>query len=196
MPTKTAKLGGKALFLDRDGVINVNHGYVHKRDEFDFIDGIFDLVRHACQQQFKVVVITNQAGIGRGYYTEVKFHQLTDWMCEQFSAAGAPISRVYYSPYHPTAGIGEYLKDDYSRKPHPGMILQAQEDMAIDLSCSVLIGDKVSDIQAGTAAGVGKNILFASQRPSELDGLKYDRIATLREALPFLKNNSAQRGMQ
>lgn len=185
-----------AVFFDRDGVINVNHGYVHTREAFDFIDGIFDVARQAFEQNYILVVITNQAGIGRGYYTEEQFHQLTDWMCEQFSAVGASISRVYFSPYHPTAGIGEYLKDDYSRKPHPGMILQAQKDLAIDLSCSVLIGDNVSDIQAGNAAGVGTNLLFASKRLFELNGLNCDQIATLRDALPYLKNDSALRGMQ
>lgn len=185
-----------AVFLDRDGVINVNHGYVHTRKEFDFIDGIFDLARHAIDRNYILVVVTNQAGIGRGYYTEEQFHQLTKWMCEQFSAAGAPISRVYFSPYHPTAGIGEYLKDDYSRKPHPGMLLQAQKDLAIDLSTSVLIGDKVSDIQAGNTAGVGTNLLFASQCPSEPNGLNYEQIATLHEAVPYLKNGGVRRGMQ
>ena len=88
------------------------------------------------------------------------------------------------------------MKDDYSRKPHPGMILQAQKDLAIDLSCSVLIGDKVSDIQAGNTAGVGTSLLFASQRPPELDGIHYHQIVTLCEALPYLKNDSNQRSTQ
>lgn len=176
-----------AVFLDRDGVINHNHGYVHKREDFDFIDGIFDLAREAYQRHHKIIVITNQAGIARGYYSEDQFHQLTNWMCEQFSAAGAPIDKVYFSPYHPIAGLGHYLKDDFSRKPHPGMILQSQKELSIDLSRSVLIGDKVSDIQAGTAAGVGTNLLFAAGRPNELNGLNYELIATLREAIPYFQ---------
>jgi len=180
-----------AVFLDRDGVINHNHGYVHKREDFDFIEGIFDVARYAHAQRYKLVVITNQAGIARGYYTEEQFQQLTDWMCQQFSAAGAPIERVYYSPYHPTEGLGQYLKDDVSRKPHPGMIRQAQKDLSIDLIRSVLIGDKVSDIQAGIAAGVGTNLLFAAEHPTELVGLTFQRIVTLREAISFL-----QRGAQ
>ena len=174
-----------AVFLDRDGVINHNHGYVHKREDFDFIEGIFDVARHAYENHYKLVVITNQAGIARGYYTEEQFHQLTDWMCQQFSAAGAPIERVYFSPYHPTAGLGQYLKDDVSRKPQPGMIRQAQNDLSIDLSRSVLIGDKVTDIQAGISAGVGTNLLFAAERPNELGGLNYELITTLREAILY-----------
>jgi D-glycero-D-manno-heptose 1,7-bisphosphate phosphatase len=180
-------MSSPAVFLDRDGVININYGYVHKREDFDFIDGIFDVAREAHEQSYKLIVITNQAGIGRGYYTEEQFHHLTDWMCQQFSAAGAPIDKVYFSPYHPAAGLGNYLKDDVSRKPHPGMILQAQTDLAINLSHSVLIGDKISDIQAGNTAGVGKNLLFVAQRPDEVEGLNYERIATLHEALPYLK---------
>jgi D-glycero-D-manno-heptose 1,7-bisphosphate phosphatase len=179
----------QALFLDRDGVINLNYGYVHKREDFDFIEGIFDLARHAYEQNYKLVVITNQAGIARGYYTEELFHQLTDWMCQQFSAAGAPIEKVYFSPYHPTAGLGQYLKDDFSRKPHPGMILQAQKDLSIDLSRSVLIGDKVSDIQAGIAAGVGTNLLFVPERSNELVGLSYEPIASLCEAKLYLQRS-------
>jgi D-glycero-D-manno-heptose 1,7-bisphosphate phosphatase len=172
-------------------VINLNHGYVHKHEDFNFIEGIFDVVQYSQQKGCKLIVITNQAGIARGYYTEQQFHQLTNWMCQQFLAAGAPIDRVYFPPFHPTAGIGKYLKDDDSRKPHPGMILQAQKELSIDLCRSVLIGDNVSDIQAGTAAGVGTNLLFVSERPNELDGHNYEFIATLREAKPYL-----QRGVQ
>jgi D-glycero-D-manno-heptose 1,7-bisphosphate phosphatase len=185
-----------AIFLDRDGVININYGHVHKREDFDFIDGIFDIARYAHEQNYKIVVITNQAGIGRGYYSEDDFHQLTDWMCEQFSLAGAPIERVYFSPYHPTAGIGAYLKDDLSRKPRPGMILQAQAELNLDLAGSVLIGDKATDIQAGIAAGVGRNLLFAPPQLEELEGLECETIATLYEALPYLIIDNAPRGIQ
>jgi len=178
-----------AIFLDRDGVINHNYGYVCKKENFDFIDGIFDLALNAHKLNYKLIIITNQAGIGRGYYTEEQFHRLTAWMCDQFSAAGSPIEHVYYSPYHPTAGIGKYLKDDFSRKPNPGMILQAQKDFSIDLKSSILIGDKVSDIQAGIAVGVGKNLLFAEERPNILNSIKYELITTLEEAIPYLIKN-------
>lgn len=176
-----------ALFLDRDGVININHGYVYKVDDFEFIDGIFDLVRQAHRQSYKVVVITNQAGIGRGYYTEDAFHRLTSWMLDQFSAANAPIDRVYFSPFHPTAGIGQYLRDDFTRKPNPGMIFQAQKDLDIDLDLSVLIGDKESDVRAGVAAGVGVNLLFTLHPPPSIEGGTCQTIATLQEAKAFLQ---------
>ena len=182
----------RAVLLDRDGVININHGYVHEPENFEFIDSIFEVARTAHVSGYKLVVITNQSGIGRGYYSEQQFHQLTAWMCNEFLNAGAPIEKVYFSPFHPKAGLGAFKKDDVSRKPRPGMIHQAQREMNLDLGSSILIGDKASDIQAGIAAGVGLNILFGPKQPSDLTGLPYQAIATLREALPFI-NSSRQK---
>ena len=176
----------RALFLDRDGVINVNHGYVHTVEKFEFIDGIFDLVRTAHANNLKVVVITNQAGIGRGFYSEQQFDQLTSWMCKEFMKQGAPIDKVYFSPFHPTEGLGKYKKDDFSRKPNPGMILQAQQELGLDLENSILIGDKGSDIQAGIAAGLGLNILFTQEDVSEIITQKCHVITSLLEAAPLL----------
>ena len=184
----------RAVLLDRDGVININHGYVHEPENFEFIDGIFEVARTAHVSGYKLVVITNQSGIGRGYYSEQQFHQLTAWMCNEFLNAGAPIEKVYFSPFHPKAGLGAFKKDDVSRKPRPGMIHQAQREMNLDLGSSILIGDKASDIQAGIAAGVGLNILFGPKQPSDLTGLPYQAIATLREALPFLNSSRHQLG--
>ena len=183
----------RALFLDRDGVININHGYVHQPENFDFIDGIFDLAREAHAQLYKLVVITNQAGIARGFYSEQQFHELTRWMCHQFFLQGAPITKVYFSPFHPTAGIGEYKKDDPSRKPHPGMILQAQRELNLDLENSILIGDMPTDIHAGVAAGVGCNYLYAEADPSELRDIAYARINRLVDALAVIINGQRQR---
>lgn len=144
----------KALFLDRDGVINIDKNYVHKIEDFEFIDGIFDLVKKYQDEGFLIIVITNQAGIGRGYYKEKDFHILNDWMVKQFKLQGIEITEVYYCPYHPTHGIGEYLKDSFDRKPNPGMIFKARDKYDIDLSKSVLIGDKESDILSGKNAGI------------------------------------------
>jgi D-glycero-D-manno-heptose 1,7-bisphosphate phosphatase len=186
-------LKDRALFLDRDGVININHGYVHRAENFDFIDGIFDLGRAAHALSYRLVVITNQAGIARGFYSEQQFLELTQWMCNQFIMQGAPIAKVYFSPFHPTEGIGKYKKDDFSRKPHPGMILQAQSELNLDLDCSILIGDKASDIQAGITAGVGCNILFSKDEPAELYNVDYKRITTVIDALPLLNSKMLQR---
>lgn len=145
----------KALFLDRDGVINVEKNYVYRIEDFEFLPGIFGLCTIAQQRGFLLVVITNQAGIGRGYYSEADFNRLTDWMLEEFQAHDIKIDRVYHCPYHPTAGIGEYRRESFDRKPNPGMILKARQEFNLNLSQSVLIGDKNSDIEAGRAAGVG-----------------------------------------
>lgn len=153
----------KALLLDRDGVINIDHGYVYQVKDFQFIDGIFELCRHAIRNGYLVFVITNQAGIGRGYYTIKDFDSVTKYMCEVLLVQGVSISKVYYSPFHPEHGLGKYKKSDDSRKPRPGMIYKAAEEFDIDLSLSVLIGDKYTDIQAGLNAGVGTNILYTGK---------------------------------
>jgi D-glycero-D-manno-heptose 1,7-bisphosphate phosphatase len=173
----------KALFLDRDGVINVDHGYVCHPDNFHFIDGIFELVRFSKMRNYKTIVITNQAGIGRGYYSEADFLALTEWMCAQFKAADASIDKVYFSPFHPTAGLGQYLRDHFSRKPNPGMILSAEEDLELDLHNSILIGDKASDIHAGFRAGIGTLVLYSNKVPESLRGTNYSRISRLVEAM-------------
>ncbi|MCD9085885.1 HAD family hydrolase [Stenotrophomonas sp. SY1] len=145
----------RALLLDRDGVINVNFGYVHTPESTQWVDGIFDLCRAAEAAGYALVVVTNQAGIARGFYSEEQFAQYTDWMLQQFSMRGINILRVYYCPHHPSAGEGVYRVDCECRKPRPGMILAAAQDMDIDLAESAMIGDKASDMQAGRAAGVG-----------------------------------------
>lgn len=152
----------KALFLDRDGVINVERCYVHRREDFHFQDGIFELCRAAQALGYLIVVVTNQAGIARGYYTEATFLELTDWMIGKFSEERIQISQVYYCPYHPTHGIGEYKCDSPDRKPKPGMLVRAGADLMLDLASSVLVGDGLSDILAAKAAGVGTAILLRS----------------------------------
>ncbi|MBF0191091.1 MAG: HAD family hydrolase [Magnetococcales bacterium] len=177
----------RALFLDRDGVINEDRGYVHRIEEVAFVAGIFELTRRACESGYRVVVVTNQSGIGRGLYSEAQFHQLTAWMQGEFARQGAAIDRVYFSPYHPTAGVGAYRREDPSRKPGPGMILAARDDLQLDLAGSLLIGDRWSDIQAGIAAGVGRNLLLARQPLSAPPEWPCAVINTLAEAMPFLR---------
>ena len=146
----------KAVFLDRDGVINVDHAYVYKIEEFEFVAGVFEACRHFVQLGYKLIVVTNQSGIGRGYYTEVDFAHLTQWMKAQFIAQGAPLSEVYFCPHHPTNALAQYQKDCDCRKPAPGMLLQGIAQFNIDASKSIMIGDKPSDIAAGKAAGVAR----------------------------------------
>lgn len=153
----------KALILDRDGVINVERGYVHQRESFEFIPGIFELCRAAQDMGYLLVVATNQAGIARGYYSESAFNGLTEWMIAQFEEQQVSITQLYYCPCHPVFGVGAYKCDSPDRKPNPGMLLRAQVDLDLDLGSSILIGDKLSDIAAGFAAGVGTLILLSSE---------------------------------
>ncbi|MDB4085532.1 HAD family hydrolase [Amylibacter sp.] len=173
----------KALFLDRDGVVNIDFGYVYKIDNFVFIDGIFKLVRYAKLNGFLIFIITNQSGIGRGYYSINDFNVLSSWMMEQFKKRRAEVKKIYFSPYHPTEGKGQFRRNDFSRKPNPGMILQASKEYNLDLKKSVLVGDKMSDIEAGERAGVGVNILLTKNK-------KHDRnqsATSLEEILKYLE---------
>ena len=153
----------RALFLDRDGVINVEKNYVYRIEDFEFVDGVFDLCAVAQKAGFRLVVVTNQAGIGRGFYSEDDFHKLNDWMIEQFHTRSIAIDRVYFCPFHPVHGIGKYKRDSSDRKPGPGMILRASTDLDLDLDQSILVGDKQTDIEAGIAAGVRHNVLVGSE---------------------------------
>ncbi len=153
-----------ALFLDRDGVVNVNHGYVHKAEDTDFIDGIFELVKCANHLGYAVVVATNQAGIGRGYYSEEVFEGYMAWMRGVFLKRGANIDAVYFCPHHPEHGIGRYKRDCFCRKPNPGMILQAAEDLSLSLSQSVFVGDSESDMIAAHRAGIPNRFMLTPDR--------------------------------
>lgn len=146
----------KALFLDRDGVINVDRGYVYRRQQFEFINGIFDLCRKYGSEGYIIIVITNQAGIARGFYTESDFRKLTDWMLDQFKKEEISITKVYHCPHHPDVdGPCD------CRKPEPGMILQAVKDFDLDIKECILIGDKETDLEAGRRAGIPEtNLIF------------------------------------
>ena len=135
----------KALFRDRDGVINVEQGYVHSCYDFHFQEGIIELCHAAQSLGYVLLEITNQAGVGRGYYTEAEFLDVTSWMVGQFAQKGIHIARVYYCPYHPIRGLGYYRRDSPDRKPKPGMLLRAQSDFELELSTSILVRDKDSD---------------------------------------------------
>jgi len=142
----------KALFLDRDGVINEDYGYVYKKEDFKFKDGIFELLKHF--KDYKIFIVTNQSGIARGYYTENDFHKLMNWVKEEFKQKGIEIVDINFCPHHPNiTGNCE------CRKPNPGMILDLAKKYNIDLENSIMIGDKKSDIEAANKAGIKKTYL-------------------------------------
>lgn len=185
MSSRDSSIKRPALFLDRDGIINVETNYVYHIDDFVFIDGIFDLCRSAVAAGMAIVVVTNQAGIGRGYYTEAQFQVLSAWMCERFTEEGIVIAGVYYCPYHAEHGIGKYKADSFDRKPNPGMILRARDDLGLLLETSILVGDKASDIAAAQAAKVGKSVLMTPSHvvTSPKPDLQADSLPAINEIL-------------
>jgi len=184
----------RAAFLDRDGVINIDHGYVVRREDFSFVPGVLAGARRLHELGFALVVITNQSGIGRGLYSVAAFEQLTEWMKEQFEAAGAPLAGVYFCPHHPTEGIGEFRRPCDCRKPAPGMLLAAAHDLGLDLGESVLFGDKESDLLAARAAGVPERVLLgtdgaavpAAPVPSDLATALFRRLDEALSSASFL----------
>lgn len=171
----------KALFLDRDGVINVEKNYVYRIEDFEFVDGIFHILNFFQKKGYLLVIITNQAGIGRGFYSEEDFFILNNWMLYELSQRGININKVYFCPYHPIYGVGHYKKDSYDRKPSPGMIIKAKKEFNIDLNKSILIGDKESDILAGINAGVGKLFLYGENPDAAKEGV--EAISNLNEII-------------
>jgi len=186
-------MSNSALFLDRDGVINVDRGYIHRPDQFEFVPGIFELGRFWTNELRRlIVVVSNQSGIGRGYFDEWAYEDLTRWMCDRFEAEHTAIARVYHCPYHPLYGVGEYRRDHPWRKPNPGMILRAVSDLGLDPAQSAILGDKMSDIEAGAAAGIGLRILVASHDAKESEGAPpHEVVANLSEALVLLRSRFA-----
>lgn len=157
----------KALFLDRDGVINKEKNYLYKIEEFEFIDGVFETCRNFQDKGYLIIVITNQAGIARGKYTEGDFELLTEWMLGQFKKENVIVTKIYHCPHHPA-----FSGECECRKPKPKMILDAQKEFDIDLNQSILVGDKNSDIEAGINAGIGNSFLITTGH--KVDKNSYD----------------------
>ena len=168
--------------MDRDGVINSDKGYVGKIDDFEWLPGVFEACKLAQEKGYLLVIVTNQSGIGRGYYSEEDFSVLTRWMTQHFLDKGIDIAGVYYSPFHPTDGVGDYKQQTECRKPGPKMILDAVKDFDIDVSQSIMIGDSLRDIEAGRRAGVGK-LIYIGDKGSVTD----DGVLVATSLLPAIK---------
>jgi D-glycero-D-manno-heptose 1,7-bisphosphate phosphatase len=145
----------KTIFLDRDGVINKEVGYLHKTEDFEFIDGVFKSCLYFQSLGYQIIIVTNQSGIERGYYTEEDFHTVTNWMLKQFELQSVNILDVFFCPHGPESNCD-------CRKPKPGMFNQANDKYNIDMENSWMIGDKEADIQAANAAGIHNTILVKS----------------------------------
>ena len=148
-------MSNKVFFLDRDGVVNIDSHYTYKSSEFIFRDGIFTLCKTLENQGFKIIIVTNQSGIGRGYFTESDFKKLTLWMLEEFKKHKIKILDIFHCPHSPDSKCA-------CRKPKPGLIHKACSKFKIEIDKSWLIGDKESDIKAAEAAGILNTILLGS----------------------------------
>ena len=145
----------KAVFLDRDGVSNVDNGYLFRIEEIEWVEGAKEAVGYLTKNGYEIFVVTNQSGIARGYYDHEDVHQLHEYMNNEFAKVGGKVTEFYYCPHHPTKGtIPEYSVECECRKPKPGMLLKAIKQYDIDPNRSFLIGDKETDIEAAAAAGV------------------------------------------
>jgi D-glycero-D-manno-heptose 1,7-bisphosphate phosphatase len=156
----------KAIFLDRDGVINIDHGFVYQIEKFEFVDGIFEFLKEAQRRGYTLIIVTNQSGIGRGYYTLEDFEKLTDFMIKQMQKEGINISKeqIFFCPHAPEENCS-------CRKPEPKMILDAKDKFNIDLGKSYLIGDKITDIEAGIRAGIPNNILITKNSKISMEAV-------------------------
>jgi D-glycero-D-manno-heptose 1,7-bisphosphate phosphatase len=175
----------RALFLDRDGVVNEEVGYLHRVEELRFVDGIFSLCRTAAGLGYRLIVVTNQAGIARGYYSETDFQVLTEFMRGELRAQGVELDAVYYCPLHPEHGIGAYKREHEDRKPGAGMLRRGASEFGVDLSQSVMVGDRCSDVGAANAAGLRKAFLISGTEAAGCDG-EYARIESLGEVERWL----------
>ena len=145
----------KTIFLDRDGVVNKEVGYLNRLSDFEFIDGIFDACLYFQKLGYEIVIVTNQSGIARGYYNKNDYLKLTEWMLGQFNDNGINILDTFYCPHGPESTCN-------CRKPKPGMLIEAKDKYNISMKDSWMIGDSESDIKAANAAGISKTILVRS----------------------------------
>lgn len=179
-----------AIFLDRDGTINVDHGYVHEIDDFEFIEGTIEACLELKAMGYALVLVTNQSGIARGKFTEDQFFRLTEWMDWSLADRGVDLDGIYFCPHHPEAIVEEYKQACDCRKPQPGMFLTAKEELNIDMAASYMVGDKFEDMQAAINAGVGTKILVRSGKPVTAEGEKLaDKVLDSLAQLPSAIKN-------
>ena len=170
-----------ALFLDRDGVINKDLGHVYRIEDFHFLPHVLTSCRQFHEAGYKLVVVTNQAGLAKGYYTTHAFQILSNWMSNVFQEAGAPLSGIYYCPHHPEGSISEFKGVCMCRKPAPGLFLRAKKELRLDMPNSILVGDKDSDVLAARAAGVRTHYLIG---PTDTQ----DSSSSLDPSVPYISS--------
>ncbi len=187
--TPHRKSARRAVFLDRDGTINVEKDYLHRIEDFEFIPGAPEAIKRLKDAGFLVIVVTNQSGVARGYFGIAEVELLHRHMQGELAKHGTSVDGFYICPHHPTQGTGEYLRDCDCRKGKPGMLLEAAAEHEIDLTSSFMVGDKVADIEAGEAAGCSSLLVltgYGHQSSSEMSAQRVPVFPTLKEVSDFI----------
>jgi len=184
---------GRALFLDRDGVVNREVGYLFRKEDVQFVDGIFSLCKAAKRLGYRLVVVTNQAGIARGLYTEGDYRALTKWMGEEFRREGVALDGVYHCPFHPKHGVGVYKREHEDRKPGAGMLRRAARDLHLALSESVMVGDRCTDVAAANAGSLRQAFLLRGTEPAACGGV-HTAVDSLAEVEAWLVEHEKKPG--
>ena len=178
-------MSARALFLDRDGVVNEEVGYLYRIEEVRFVEGIFSLCRTAKGLGYRLIVVTNQAGIARGYYTEMDFEVLMEFIRGELHSEGVELDAVYYCPFHPEHGVGRYKREHEDRKPGTGMLRRGAREFGVELGESILVGDRCSDVGAANAAGLRQAFLVGGTEGTVCGG-KYVTVKSLAEVERWL----------
>ena len=184
-----------AAFIDRDGVINRELHHVHRIEHFHVLPGVVSGLQALAAGGYALVVVTNQGGIAKGLYGPEQFEALTRHMLERFAAQGIEFAGVYHCPHHPQGSVPSWAVPCTCRKPEPGLLLRAADELALDLERSVMIGDKISDVEAARRAGVGRLVLVESGHglPADTAGVAHHRCAGLAEAAQWVLAADATR---
>jgi D-glycero-D-manno-heptose 1,7-bisphosphate phosphatase len=188
----------RAVFLDRDGVINVDHGYTHRIEDLQFIAGSPEAMALLHGAGWRLVVVTNQSGIARGLFSSEDYERFTAHLRAQLQARGVHLDAVFHCPHLPDAAVAAYRQACDCRKPGPGMLLRAARELTLDLAGSVIVGDRLSDVQAGRAAGVGRCVLVRSGQPIDADEARqadgvFDNLAAYAQTLVSPAEGDPQR---
>lgn len=172
----------KAIFLDRDGTINVEKHYLYKIEDFEFLPGVVDALKTLQKAGYLLIIITNQSGIGRGYYTEADFQNLNDWMISTLKQQGVMIADVYFCPHLPDAEVESYRKECSCRKPKLGMYQQAILDYNIQIGHSYAIGDKIRDCAICESTPCKGFLIGDNEKSEVINEVKAGKIERVRYA--------------
>jgi D-glycero-D-manno-heptose 1,7-bisphosphate phosphatase len=186
---RTDSAGRPAVFLDRDGTINVEKNYLYRIEDFQFIAGVPEAIKKLNQAGYLVLVVTNQSGVARGYFSLEDVDSLHQHLAQRLAATGAHVDGFYVCPHHPTAGQGELRSVCSCRKGAPGMLLQAAREHGIDLARSYMIGDKEADIEAGEKAGCSSLLVltgYGNETAHGISSTRAKRFADLKQAADYI----------